>query len=374
MKKLNCELLYRNITTRQEALLENGHVGRCEILVRQDGKKIFHESFGCKRNLMYRLASMTKPVTAAAVLSEVQRGHLSLQDKVSEFLPGFAAQYVGMLDENNQVIRKERAKEEITVERLLNHTNGLLSDIGGVGSVQECAMTPEDRRDLASVTRYIEKAMLSFQPGEMAFYSATAAFDVAARIVELTSGMAFDEYVNHFLFAPLGIMDITFRPTDEQWGRMSQMHHFDGQKVWYEDVGQTIFEGFPLTYFCGGAGLAGTAEAYSEFAEMLLNEGYAGNTAVLQPEMVRRMKTPYVPTSGEPEDAQWWGLGVRVIANEQYILPKGCFGWSGAYGSHFWIDPENRITVVYMKNSKYDGGAGSQTSIWLEEDVINSFR
>ncbi len=374
MKLLNRELLYKNITQRQCALMESGHVGRCEIVVRQNGSKIFHESFGCEQNLMYRLASMTKPVTAVAVLSEVQKGRLSLDDKVSRFFPGFADQYVGMLGENRTVLPKEKVKQEITIERLLNHTNGLLSDIGGVGEAQECAMTADDRQNLTTVTNYIDRVMLSFQPGEMAFYSATAAFDVAARIVEITSGLPFDAYVDQSIIRPLGITDITFRPSEDQWGRMSQMHCFDGQKVWYDDPGRTIFEGFPLTYFCGGAGLAGTADAYSAFAEMLLNEGSCRNGIVLKPEMVRLMRKPYVPISGDRNDAQWWGLGVRVIANDAYTLPKGCFGWSGAYGSHFWVDPVNRITAVYMKNSRYDGGAGAQSSAWFEEDVVNSFQ
>ena len=95
MRILDEKLLYKNISDRQRHLLETGRVGRCEILVRQDGKTVFHESFGCKTNLMYRLASMTKPVTAAAVLSEVQKGRLSLEDKVSRFFDGFADQYVG---------------------------------------------------------------------------------------------------------------------------------------------------------------------------------------------------------------------------------------------------------------------------------------
>lgn len=374
MKSLDNKLLDQNITQRQNHLIDSGHVGCCEIVVRQNGTKIFHKSFGCEQNLMYRLASMTKPVTAVAVLSEVQKGRLSLDDKVSKFFRGFADQYVGMLDEKGTVVSKEKVKEEITVKRLLNHTNGLFSDIGGVGEVQGAAMTQEDRQNLTTVVNYIEHGKLSFQPGEMAFYSATAAFDVAARIVEMTSGMAFNEYVDNFIMKPLGITDFTFLPTEEQWSRMAPMHCFDGKKSWYEELGKTIFEGFPLSYYCGGAGLAGTAEAYSEFAEMLLNEGVARNVTVLEPEMVKHMKTPCVPISGDQNDAQWWGLGVRVIANDQYTLPKGCFGWSGAYGSHFWVDPENRITAVYMKNSRYDGGAGAQSAAWFEEDVVNSFQ
>ena len=371
MKKINQDILQRKITDRQNGLLESGHVGRCEIIVNQEGKTIFHKSFGCEQNLVYRLASMTKPVTAVAVLSEVQRGHISLDEKVSKYFKGFKNKYVGMLDENGKPAPKEKAKTEITIKQLLNHTNGLLSDIGGVCYPQELTETQQDRENLTTISNFIEnKVLLSFQPGETAFYSATAAFDIAARIVEMTSSMAYNEYVDEFIFKPLGITDITFVPTEEQWQRMSLMHSLEDGKVHYSDPGKTIFEGFPLTYFCGGAGLCGTAAAYSVFAEMLLNDG--GN--VLKPEMVKLMQTPTVPISWNPEDSQWWGLGVRVIENDNYILPKGCFGWSGAYGSHFWVDPANRITAVYMKNSRYDGGAGAQTSNWFEEDVVNSLQ
>ena len=375
MKKLDSALLRKNLTKRQENLMEIGHVGRCEIVVRQDGEVLFHEAFGCPKNLMYRLASMTKPVTAAAVLCEVQKGHIALSDKVSKYFPGFADKYVGTLDENQNPIPLEKAKREITVEQLLNHTNGIFSDIGGVGEKLESAMTMEDRQNLSTVAAYIEKnALLSFQPGERAFYSATAALDLAARIVEMTSGIDFNTYVHENILTPLGITDITFTPSEEQWGRMSEMHMFDGQKVWYVTPGRNTFENFPLTYFCGGGGLAGTAAAYSEFAEMLLQEGTCDGVTILRPETMRLMKKPYVPISGNPEDPQWWGLGVRVIANDQYVLPKSCFGWSGAYGSHFWIDPENKVTAVYMKNSRYDGGAGAQSSAMFEEDVMASFK
>ena len=113
MKLLDCKLLDKNITRRQNHLIDSGHVGCCEIVVRQNGTKILHKSFGCEQNLMYRLASMTKPVTAVAVLSEVQKGRLSLDDKVSKFFQGFADQYVGMLDDKGNVVSKEKVKEEI---------------------------------------------------------------------------------------------------------------------------------------------------------------------------------------------------------------------------------------------------------------------
>lgn len=368
MKIINKNLLKEKLDKRQGELLKSGHIGYCEIIVKQNGETVYHESFNSEKNTMYRLASMTKAVTSVAVLSEVDKGRLSLKDKVSKFLPGFADQYVGTLDENRKPIPKEHVKNEIIVEQLLNHTNGLFSDIDGVGAVQDSAMSESDRQNLASAAYRIERSLLSFQPGEYAFYSATAAHSIAARIVEITSGLPFDKYVQENIMKPLGITDITFCPTEEQWGRMKPFHCFDGEKTWTDDIGKHTFENFPILHFCGGASLCGTAEAYSEFAEMLLNDG----RNVLTPESLALLKKAYVPISWNPEDSNWWGLGVRVIANDNYILPKNSFGWSGAYGTHFWVDPDNRITAVYMKNSRYDGGAGAQTACWFEQDVVES--
>lgn len=372
MKKINGKILRENISRRNESLINAGHIGSSEVIIMQNGETLLHESYGCDKGRVYRLASMTKPVTAAAVLSEVQRGRLSLDDKVSEYISGFTDMYVGQLDESGHVRPKEKANREITVSMLLNHTSGMMSDAVGIGMAQEAAMDDSDRYDLESTVKFYKHSYLSFQPGESAFYSPVAAFNIAARIVEITSGMPFNKYVEKYITEPLGISDMTFVPAEEQWTRMAPMHTFDGSKTGIDNMPRVIFDGCPLTCFCGGAGLAGTAEAYSAFAEMLLNEGSYSGREILKPEMVSLLKKPYVPMGGNPEDSQWWGLGVRVIVKDS-IIPAGSFGWSGAYGTHFWADPANRVTAVYMKNSRYDGGSGAQTAVWFEQDVVNSF-
>lgn len=370
MKLLDTSLLCEKLTERQNALNKSGKLGGCEILIKQNGKAVFHKAFINELNSMYRLASMSKPVTTVAVLIEAERGHLSLDDKVSKYLSGFSNMYVGMLDENGKAVPKEPVKNEITVEQLLNHTNGLFSDSDGVGAYQSSLFTKADRQNLASYAYKIERSLLSFQPGEYAYYSGGAAHSVAARLVEIVSGLPFEEYIQENIAKPLGIKDMTFVPNEEQWARMVSVHKYDGEKSWYIDIGKTMFEGIPLTFYSGAASLGGTAEAYSAFAEMLLNDG--GN--ILKPESVSLMKKAYVPISWNPADSQWWGLGVRVINNNEYILPKNSFGWSGAYGTHFWIDPENKITAVYLRNSHYDGGAGAQIANWFEEDVMGSLK
>jgi CubicO group peptidase (beta-lactamase class C family) len=170
------------------------------------------------------------------------------------------------------------------------------------------------------------------------------------------------------------MVNTTFIPTEEQWSRFIVMHsrrEEDGHGISEDGATQPscIFENFPITWFSGGAGLCSTLPDYVRFAEMLVNFGRLPDGTQLVPEeLIREMGTPWVPFEVMPAWERW-GLGVRVITDERHWLPVTTFGWSGAYGSHFWVDPVNKITAVYMKNSRYDGGAGSQTSIHFEQDV-----
>ncbi len=135
-----------------------------------------------------------------------------------------------------------------------------------------------------------------------------------------------------------------------------------------------IIGNLPTTCFCGGAGLASTLDDYSAFAQMLVHSGRVGNLQIIAPELANAMRTPQLPHHVMP-GPQVWGLGVRVITDDSYgRLPTGSFGWSGTYGTHFWVDPGNRISAVYLKNSLYDGGSGAVTAAHFEEDVTGSFQ
>jgi len=205
----------------------------------------------------------------------------------------------------------------------------------------------------------------------MTAYSPLIAFDLLARVVEITSGKAYDQFLEEELFAPLGMVDTTFVPTEDQWGRMVNLHNFeDGKSSFLPLDKHHTMSDLPLTYFCGGASLVSTIGDYSRFAEMLLADGKtADGTQLISRELIKKMQTPSLSDQIMP-GPQKWGLGVRVITGADYVLlPVGSFGWSGAYGAHMWVDPENQITAVYMKNSLYDGGAGALTALHFEEDV-----
>ncbi|MCQ2484889.1 MAG: serine hydrolase [Clostridia bacterium] len=379
-KDLNAEKLGKKITKTIKKDISDGKVGGAELLVNQYGERVFDGVFGDKivgkealeKNAVYRLASMTKPVTAVAMLIEYERGNLDIYADVSDYLDGYTNMYVGKFDENGQVVPDKPAKNSIKVYQCVSHISGIGSGVLGDAVYNGL---PAGQRTVQSVAKYLSDKPLEFDPGTSQSYS-TAAYDVVAAIIENISGMSYEEYLKVNIFDKLGMNDTTFAPNEEQFNRMIGLHNRteDGKAVFAESVPNCVMANFPITYHCAGGGLASTAEDYIKFAEMLLNEGVGENgVRILSAESVRLMRTPVVDDTIMPGN-QKWGLGVRVICGDNHTLPNGSFGWSGMYGSHFWIDPTNKITAIYMKNSLYDGGAGSKTSIQFEKDVMDSIR
>ncbi len=378
MKRLNPELLRKNIKKTVEADVESGRVGGAAVKVMQNGETLYRADFGysdCDSgtplapDTIFRLASMTKPITAVAILIQVSRGLVELLDPIDKFLPEYAELDLGVI-EDGQVVRVGRAQNKVRVLHLLTHSSGI--GTLEVGDLQFSQMKPENMQSIETVVDYFSKAAIAFEPYTSQMYSPVVGFDLLARIVEITSGMPYREFVKKEIFEPLGMNDTTCAPTDGQWSRMISMHNFVDGKGISADVGSRyVFGGFPLTYNCGGAGIVSTVEDYSKFASMLLCGGEYNGVRILPESLVRSMSIPHLPET-IMLGSEIWGLSVRVIVGEN-TLPVGSFGWSGAYGTHFWIDPQNKIVAIYMKNSHYDGGAGAGTACAFESDVMNSF-
>lgn len=383
MRCLNPDKLHALLQEHTLFDMSDGRIGGTGLCVMQEGREIYKSYNGpvsfatgkpladCGDSTIFRLASMTKPITTVAALLQVSRGKLELDTPITDLLPQFGDLWVGhMVD--GKVAPKERAHRPLTLRLLLNHTSGLGVNHPAVGN-QEASLTPDMRSSLSAVVDFWSKSYLGFQPAEAQLYSPTAAFDVVARLVEMTADMPYDEFVRQEITDPVGMTDTTFAPTEEQWSRMIAMHDrrdVDGKGVGIDGSQPAcVFENYPVHSFCGGAGLCATLPDYIRFAQFLLHEGVtADGRRILPAEWVREMRTPCVPYEIMPFRERW-GLGVRVITIEDHWMPKGCFGWSGAYGSHFWVDPVNQITAVYMKNSRHDGGSGARTSAVFEQDV-----
>ena len=314
---------------------------------------------------------MTKPVTGVAAMKLVEARKLHLKDPVDRFFPEFRDLSMVAL-ENGRLVKTGKPEKLPTVLHLLTHTSGFGGEVEGV---QQRQIDARSNATLQNAVRYFAETGIGFEPFTNVMYSGRAAFDVLAGIIERITDMPYDEYLKETVFDPCGMVDTSFAPTKEQWSRMIPMHdRVDGKACPGSTVDGCVFENVPVTHFAGGAGLASTLEDYTHFARMLLSGGEFDGNRVLKPETVALMATPHVPQSLMPKMKRW-GLSMKVVSSIDYgRLPLGCFGWSGAYGTHFWVDPENKITAIYLKNSRYDGGGDAIASAEFEMDVTNALK
>ena len=369
--KLDNAMLTKNLDEIAQYDFDNNKVFGSAYLVYDNGNTI-EKCYGTtsldsdepiKNTTLFRLASMTKPITAVAALVAMEKGLLSLDDTIDKYLPNFKS--IKIRDANG---RESSPKKLPTIMNILTHTSGIGSD-----ATKLAAMTQADNATLDSALAFYLGSGLDFEPGTKQAYSATGSFDVLVKIIETVTGEDYLEFLKKNIFEPCNMQDTTFMPTEEQWGRVVDMHDKkdEGSVVAPMTTG-CVFGNVPVTHYLGGAGLVSTLQDYCNFAKMLLNGGQGENGRVISKTSVKLLSAPQVSEDVMPGTARW-GLGVRVIADDGHsFLPKGCFGWSGAYGTHFWIDPANNIFAVYMKNSLYDGGAGNESGNKFEAAVYSS--
>ena len=381
MKTINAEKLNKTLNDRLLRDLEEGRTSCADIIIKQNGECIVHitggtadtsKGFALPKDSMFRLASMTKPVTAVASLIGVQNGWFSLEDDLSVHMPEFSDMQVAKKKGDGYIV-DHPARTPLKIWHLLTHVNGIMTELDLGYRIWE-KVPGSAFESLASMSAYCASQPLNFDPERFSAYSGYCAFDIAARLLEIKSGMPYAEFCRKNIFEPLGLSDMTFYPSDEQWARMTKVHvRTENRTMVPIDLGRHIYETFPLSYSCAGAGLASNAENYSRFAEMLLNGGRLDGVEILKPEIFALMPRLWVHTTtiGCEKDSGW-GLGVRVVENENYHLPAGTFGWSGAYGCHFFVDPVNSITAVYLRSnvSYSDHGVGDVKTVF-EKDVMD---
>ena len=378
MNKLDTRLLKTNIEKASQYDFDNHKVFGSAYCVIQENNVIFKKCFGTTsadnteavtENTIFRLASMTKPITAIATLILVDRGQLSLSDKVSDYLPEFKDIRITQITGANEKIDLGKAQNDITICHLLTHTSGIGSD-----AAKSQKMSDEDKKSIDTTIEFYAKAGLDFEPGTKQQYSGTGAFDVLVKIIEKITKTDYLQFLQQEIFEPCEMVNTTFVPTKEQWKQTIAMHNkVNGNNSVAKIKENCVFVDYPCTHYLGGAGLVSTLDDYSKFAKMLLNNGKTPRKQILSEKAFRLLHTPFVSEEIMPSN-QRWGLGVRVIVKEDYeTLPVGAFGWSGAYGSHFWIDPINKVAAVFMKNSLFDGGAGNESARNFEKAVNDSF-
>lgn len=371
IKRLDMTKLAQNIDNAAQYDISNHKIFGSAYYVYQNGVE-FEKCYGTTslntdtpitNTSIFRLASMTKPITTVATLILAERGLLSLDDSIDKYLP----QFKNVMIVNGSI--RTKPQNLPTIRNILNHTSGIGGD-----ATKLAAMTAYDKKTLDNSIAFFVNSGLDFEPGSKQMYSGTGSFDVLTKIIEIVSEMDYAQFLQDYVFKPCGMVDTTFTPTAEQQKRMVDMHNkVDGENAVAQMPEGCVFEDYPTTHYLGGAGLVSTLSDYSKFAKMLLNKGKTDTATILKEETFNQLCTPQVPYEIMPTNARW-GLGVRVITEASYpSLPVGSFGWSGAYGSHFWIDPENKVFAVYMKNSKFDGGAANESAVNFEKAVHASF-
>ena len=317
-----------------------------------------------RKDGIFRMASMTKPVIGVAVMMMLEEGKVRLSDPVARFIPEFKGSKVAIempsaggrgagpgQPPRAPEIYTVPAAHDITVRDLLTHTSGLAS--GGAGTREANRIAPRDTSsNLAAYMPKLGPAPLDFQPGTQWRYSALAGIETLGRIVEVVSGQTLDVFLKQRVFDPLGMKDTAFFPTDDRLPRVVSLYERTPKGLQKAETPAWLAT---KTFFSGGGGLWSTAEDYLQFAQMLVNGGELNGKRLLSPRTVALMGSNHVgdlyAQAGAARRGMGFGLTVEVVmdpveANRRQSA--GSFGWDGAFGTHFWVDPKEHLAGILL--------------------------
>jgi CubicO group peptidase (beta-lactamase class C family) len=367
---LSSERLHR-INEMIERRIAGGDLAGAVTIVARKGKVVHHATHGVmdlesKRSMapgtMFRIASMTKPVIGVAIMMLVEEGKLHLNDPVSRYIPQFRDMKVAVPQPASAGVGGRAggavstapqfytvpAQREITIKDLLTHVSGLGSGPLGISGIEKVAR--KDGETLADYIPRLGSTPLEFQPGSRWTYSPGAGFETLGRLIEVASGTRLDQFFRTRIFDPLGMKDITFWPTEVQWPRVATVY---GRGA--NGLTKTVMPNDTMSknvYFRGSGGLYSTAEDYIPLGMMLANGGELNGKRLLSRKAVEMMSAAHVKDTlpGRPA-GEGYGLSVRVVTDHAArgtMLSDGTFGWSGAQGTHFFVDPREELVGVLM--------------------------
>ena len=362
---LSAERLQR-ITAMIERRIAAGDIAGAVTIVGRRGRVAHHVARGVMDleskqpmtpRAMFRIASMTKPVISVAVMMLVEEGKLHLNDPVSRYIPEFrdvkvavaraAGGRAGGANEAPQFYTVP-ANRAVTVKDLLTHVSGLGS--GPMGNSDIARVARKEGETLSDYIPRLGGTALEFQPGSRWTYSPGAGFETLGRIIEIASGTRLDQFFRTRIFDPLGMPDIAFWPTDAQWPRVASVYAREAKGLSKTQTPNDTMS--RNVYFRGSGGLYSTAEDYVAFGLMLANGGALGGKRLISRKSVEMLSAVHVPDTlpGRPA-GEGYGLGVRVVPNHAArgtLLSDGTYGWSGAQGTHFFVDPKEQLVGVLM--------------------------
>jgi CubicO group peptidase (beta-lactamase class C family) len=376
---LSSERLARIGTAVQRDIDDNRIAGSVTMVIRRGHVAWFKAQGMMDREVnkpmrpdaMFRICSMSKPITSVAVMILYEEGYFLLDDSISKYLPEF---------KNPKVLVKPAAGEpysipatkEITIRDLLRHTSGLTyqwnADLGSKYQSANVAsgLLQYDGTIGDSVTRLASVPLL-FNPGERFEYS--LGVDVLGRLVEVVSGKPLDEFFRTRIFEPVGMKDTYFYPPDNKFDRLAAAYTYYAEKGLNRFPDTPIKEG-PFEYsadypyhgpkklFSGGAGLVSTIEDYARFSQMMLDGGKAGNTRILSRKSVELMTNDQLGKIN-PDQAFGFGLGFGIDGIRgplRELGSPGQYNWGGFFYTAFSIDPKEQMIVIFMAQLHPTGG------------------
>jgi CubicO group peptidase (beta-lactamase class C family) len=363
---LSSERLGR-IDAMVEDLVDSGEIPGAVVFIARDGKIAYHRAYGVRdtetgESLLpddiFRIASQSKAITSLAVMMLWEEGRFLLDDPVSRYIPEFADPTVlTAFNAADTTYETEPATSEITIRQLLTHTSGI--DYAVIGSEAFTAIYAKagvpsgigshgDR--IGDKMRLLATLPLKHQPGERFTYGLNT--DVLGYLVEVLSGRPFDEFLRTRIFDPLGMDDTWFYLPDDKHERLVALH--DGNNGTAVPIGGEAYGENPEyptldgTYFSGGAGLSSTVKDYAVFLQLFLNGGEYNGVRLLSPKTVELMLTDQL---ADLPNEFGLGFGLETEANDyQSPLSIGSFSWGGAFNTHYWADPEERLVGLIYTN------------------------
>ena len=363
------EARLERITDITRGYVEQGKIAGVITMVARHGKLVHFEAVGARgaeddrpltKDALFRIYSMSKPITAVAAMQLYEKGLFQLSDPISRFVPELAD--LTVLNGDGE---EEPANGPITMQQLLTHTAGFSYGFDPDDPVdkkyrESQALAAANLDEFAAV---LADLPLKYQPGSQWHYS--VAVDVTGLIVERLSGQPFDEYLAEHIFEPLGMTDTFFSVPDNKWDRFLPNHRWDAEAGALITLGPPSYDRFRnVTMFSGGGGLVGTAMDYMRFAEMLRNGGSLDGERILSPRTVGFMTMNHLPASissggsgespglgGRSLNGFGFGLGFGLVTDVPASGVMGSVGeynWGGAAGTIFWVDPVEDFVVVAM--------------------------
>ena len=381
------------INRRMQGYVDDGKLAGALTVLARDGDVFHQESYGVQdlesgtptnHDTIFRIFSMTKPIASVAAMMLLEEGHYFLDDPVSDFIPELAnlKVYGGGSGED---VRLDEPERPVSIRHLLTHTAGMgygFDESHPVDKMYREARVNDADSNLKEFTEKISRIPLLYQPGTKWRYS--NATTVLGYLVEVVSGVPFDEFLRDRIFEPLGMKDTSFFVPEDKLDRLAAVYApaRGGGIARFDNSIVNRFER-PHTLFSGGAGLVSTAGDYMRFCQMMLDGGSLGDAQILSRKTVDLMRADHLTddlkpfsVSDDPGSITYtkgcgFGLGFCVvtdIAQHGVIGSNGMYYWSGAASTIFWIDPVEDLVAIFltqfMPSSYYPVDREFQTDVY----------